>query len=116
MNSIVFTARGVRDARILLSSDDAGSEPIEIVIGGSQNPANGSSVSTIRWGVQPTSSATLEQPDWIGATYTGSGILSPNEDRFFVINWWGESVVIFKVRSSGPLCGYTGSDMPSRRY
>jgi hypothetical protein len=107
MNGISFTARGVRDARILLSSDDA-SEPIEIVIGGSHNPANGSSVSMIRWGVQPTSNtsnATLERPDWIAATYTGSGILSPNEDRFFWIYWWEGGIIVGKVRSSGPLCG-----------
>jgi hypothetical protein len=93
---IVFTARGVRDARILLSSDDA-SEPIEIVIGGSHNPANGSSVSLIRWGVQPKSNATLERPGLIGATYTGSGILSPNEDRFFWIQWWERGVYVGKV-------------------
>jgi hypothetical protein len=96
MDRIVFTVRGVRDARILLSSDDA-SEPIEIVIGGSYNPANGSSVSLIRWGVQSTSSATLERPSWIGATYTESGILSPDEDRFFVIHWWEYGVVVGKV-------------------
>jgi hypothetical protein len=96
MDRIVFTARGVRDARILLSSDDA-SEPIEIVIGGSHNPADGSSVSMIRLGVQPTSSATLERPDWIGATYTESGILSPNEDRFFWIFWNELGVYVGKV-------------------
>jgi hypothetical protein len=104
-DSIVFTARGVRDARILLSSDDA-AEPIEIVIGGSHNPANGSSVSMIRWGVQPTSNATLERPDLIGATYTDpSGILSPDEDRFFWIYWSEQVVGVGKVRRSGPLCG-----------
>jgi hypothetical protein len=96
MDRIVFTARAVRDARILLSSDDA-SEPIEIVIGGSYNPATGSSVSMVRWGVQPTSNATPEPPGLIGATYTGSGILIPDEDRFFWIYWWELGVYVGKV-------------------
>jgi hypothetical protein len=96
IDRIVFTARGVRDARILLSSDDA-SEPIEIVIGGSHNPLTGSSVSMIRGGVQPTSSTTLERPGLIGPTYTGSGILSPDEDRFFWISWWEWGVFVGRV-------------------
>jgi hypothetical protein len=109
----VFAVRGVRDARILLSSDDA-SEPIEIVIGGSHNPATGSSVSMIRGGVQPIGSTILE-PDLSGPTYTESGILSPDEDRFFWIYWSEQVVAVGKVRRSGPLCGWPRSEMLPRR-
>jgi hypothetical protein len=117
MKFIVFTARGLRDARILLSSDGGGGA-IEIVIGGSYNPANGSSVSVVRLGVPPTSSAILEPPDWITATYTDpSGILSPDEDRFFWIYYDGWEFLVGKVRRRGPLCAYDAiSDMQRMRY
>jgi hypothetical protein len=107
MTSIVFTARGVRDARILFSSDDAGSEPLEIVIGGSHNPADESSVSMIRWGVQSIGSDNLERPHLFAATHTEFGLLSPEEDRFFWITWWEGGMYVGKVCGRSPLCGYS---------
>jgi hypothetical protein len=71
-SSFVFTVRGYSDAHILLTDDD-GSEPIEIVIGGWGNTA-----SMIRRGVQTFN------PECFWAT---NDVISPNSDRTFWISW-----------------------------
>jgi hypothetical protein len=88
-DSIVFTARGASDAWLLLS-DDIGSEPIEIVIGGWMET---DFKSTIRIGVELTGGA--------GQLVDTPGILSVDEDRFFWIRWSATLIEVGKVRS-GP--------------
>jgi hypothetical protein len=88
-DSIVFTARGASDAWLLLS-DDIGTEPIEIVIGGWMET---DIKSTIRVGVQAMPGQLVDTP----------GILSTTEDRPFWIRWSATLIEVGKVRSGVPL-------------
>jgi hypothetical protein len=87
MNSIVFSFRGTNDATLLLA-DDAGSEPIEIVIGGWWDPANGNSRSNVRRSVQGSN-----QEVWP----ITNQILNATEDRFFWIRWSATQIAIGQV-------------------
>jgi hypothetical protein len=98
MTSVVFTARGARDAAILLA-DDVGSEPIEIVIGGWWNPSNGDARSMIRRGVQGHNPAVWP---------TTNRYLSTTEDRPFWIRWSATSIEVGQVRIIGVTFKHTG--------
>jgi hypothetical protein len=88
-DSILFTACGASDAWLLLS-DDEGSEPIEIVIGGWMET---DFKSTIRIGVGSAGAA--------GHLVDTPGILSVDEDRPFWIRWSATLIEVGQV-SSGP--------------
>jgi hypothetical protein len=85
-SNIVFSARGVADARVLLT-DDLGSEPYEIVIGVWANVDTLASLSLIRRGLEGSMASALPT----------ISILSPREDRFFWISWDSTQILFGRV-------------------
>jgi hypothetical protein len=83
----VFGVRGHNDAHVLLS-DDSGTEPYEIVIGGWYNPLTGDSRSMIRRGIQGSN---------LDVWPNTKNILDPATTRYFWLQMSTSEIVLGKV-------------------